>query len=309
MDWKQLLGSITTSVDEELRLRNAYLAAENRILRQQIGGRMPLTDGDRKVLAEIGQQLGKKALEEIATIAKPDTILAWYRKFVDEKGDCSPQCQSVGRPRIAKEIEDLVVWMARENRTWGYDRIAGALANLGYTISDQTVGNILKHHGSPPAPERKKTMTWREFIRIHMAVLGATDFFTSAVWSWLRLLISSFLCFLHDGHHPVHAVGVRLHQHTQGMRALLRHAFALSAPGQRWGDMRTKRSQALRWSKGVLGDMGSVFARTAQRPSPSHALGKMVFLSTLRPGQIRAGPLQRQRHDDGLLNDGDRKAA
>jgi hypothetical protein len=202
-----------------------------------------------------------------------------------------------------------VVWMARENRTWGYDRIAGALANRGYTVSDQTVGNILKHHGIPPAPERKKTMTWREFIRIHMAVLGATDFFTSAVWSWLRLLISSFLCFLHYGHHPVHAVGVRLHQPTQGMRALLRHAFALSAPGQRWGDMRTKRSQALRWSKGVLGDMGSVFVRTAQRPSPSHALGKVVFLSTLRPGQIRAGPLQRQRHDDGLLNDGDRKAA
>jgi putative transposase len=156
MDWKQLLGSITTSVDEELRRRHAYLAAENRILRQQIGGRVPLTDGDRKVLAEIGQQLGKKALEEIATIAKPDTILAWYRKFVDEKGDSSPPCQSVGRPRIAKEIEDLVVWMARENRTWGYDRIAGALANLGYTISDQTVGNILKHHGIPPAPEVRR---------------------------------------------------------------------------------------------------------------------------------------------------------
>ena len=67
MDWKQLLGSITTSVDEELRLRNAYLAAENRILRQQIGGRVPLTDGDRKVLAEIGQHLGKKALEEMSS--------------------------------------------------------------------------------------------------------------------------------------------------------------------------------------------------------------------------------------------------
>ena len=64
-----------------------------------------------------------------------------------------------------QEIEDLVVRMARENRSWGYDRIVGALANLGYTISDQTVGNILKRHGIPPAPERKKTMTWQEFIR------------------------------------------------------------------------------------------------------------------------------------------------
>ena len=68
--------------------------------------------------------------------------------------------------------------MARENRSWGYDRIVGALANLGYRISDQTVGNILKRHGIPPAPVAQETMTWKEFIRIHMAVLGATDFFT-----------------------------------------------------------------------------------------------------------------------------------
>ena len=79
MDWKKLLGSITESVDEELRLRNAYLVAENRILRQQINGRVQLTDSDRTTLAELGQQLGKKALEEIATVAKPDTILAWHR--------------------------------------------------------------------------------------------------------------------------------------------------------------------------------------------------------------------------------------
>src|SRR6266478_6435529 len=94
------------------------------------------------------------------------------------------------RPRIAKELEDLVVRMARENRSWGYDRIVGAFSNLGYRISDQTVGNILKRHGLPPALERKKTTTWREFIRPHMDMLMATDFFTSAVWSWLRLLIS-----------------------------------------------------------------------------------------------------------------------
>ena len=55
----------------------------------------------------------------------------------------------MGRPRVDKEIEDLVVRMARENRSWGYDRIQGALTHLGYTISDQTVGNILKRHRIP----------------------------------------------------------------------------------------------------------------------------------------------------------------
>jgi putative transposase len=73
--------------------------------------------------------------------------------------------------------------MARENRSWGYDRIVGALGNLGCTVSDQTVGNILKRHGMAPAPERKTTTTWKEFIRTHMDVLVATDFFTADVWT------------------------------------------------------------------------------------------------------------------------------
>src|SRR2546427_7737693 len=76
-----------------------------------------------------------------------------------------------------------LVRMAQENRSWGYDRIVGALANLGHTVSDQTVGNILKRHGIPPAPERKTTTTWKEFIRTHLDVLVATDFFTAEVWT------------------------------------------------------------------------------------------------------------------------------
>ena len=76
MDWEQLLASTTRSVDEELRLRNAYLAVENRLLRHHITGRVQLTDAERKTLAEMGQKLGKKVLEEIGTIAQPETILA-----------------------------------------------------------------------------------------------------------------------------------------------------------------------------------------------------------------------------------------
>jgi len=189
MDWKKLLESISASVNEGLRLRNAYLLAENRILRQQIDGRVPVTDSERKELAEIGAKLGKKALEEIATIVKPDTILAWNRKFSDWQVDTSESHKSVGRPCIDKEIEDLVARMARENRSWGYDRLQGALKHLGYTISDQTVGNILKRHGLSPAPERKKTLTWGEFVRFHLDVLLATDFFTSDLWSWCGLMI------------------------------------------------------------------------------------------------------------------------
>ena len=183
MDWKMLLACVTGSVDEELLLRNKYLVTENRILRKQIEGRVQLTDAERQSLAEIGKNLSKQALEEIATIVKPDTILAWHRKLVAQKFDGSTQRKSPGRPRVDKDLEDWVVKMATENRSWGYDRIAGSLADLGYTISDQTVGNILKRRGIPTAPDRKKTTTWREFIRSHLDVLWATDFFSTEVWT------------------------------------------------------------------------------------------------------------------------------
>jgi hypothetical protein len=101
---------------------------ENRILRNQVTGRMRLTDGERKALADIGQKLGKQALKEVATIVKPDTILAWHRKLVAQKFDGSSQRKTSGRPVIDQELEALIVRMAQENRSWGYDRIVGALA-------------------------------------------------------------------------------------------------------------------------------------------------------------------------------------
>jgi len=179
MDWKTLLAYITGTVDQELLLRNEYLVTENRILRDHIQGRVRLSDGERTALAVIGEKLGKQALQEVANIVKPDTILSWHRQRVAQKCDGSRQRQAPGRPKIDKDLEALVVRMAQDNRSWGYDRIVGALANLGYPISDQTVGNMLKRHGISPAPERKTTTTWKAFIRTHMDVLVATDFFTA----------------------------------------------------------------------------------------------------------------------------------
>ena len=193
MSWQKLLESVSGSLNEHLRLRNDYLMAENRILRHQMTGRVQLTDNERQELAELGAKLGKQALQEIATLAKPDTILAWNRKFADQQPTPSQPPKGVGRPRVDHEIEAVVIRMARENRSWGYDRIQGALKNLGYRISDQTVGNILKRHSISPAPERTKTVTWREFVRIHMDVLRATEFLTGEVWSWCGLGISLFL--------------------------------------------------------------------------------------------------------------------
>jgi hypothetical protein len=90
-------------------------------------------------------------------------------------------------------VESLVVRFARENSDWGYDRIVGALANLGHQISDQTVGNILRRNNLAPAPKQSRTTTWKEFIRRHMDVLAGTDFFTVEVLTW-RGLVTTMFC-------------------------------------------------------------------------------------------------------------------
>jgi Homeodomain-like domain len=296
MDWKKLLESITASVDEELRLRNAYLQAENRMLRQQIHGRMQLMDGDRKALAALGQQLGKKALEEIATIAKPDTILAWHRTLADQKVDTSKPHTRAGRPRIGKEIEDLVVRMAQENRSWGYDRIVGALANLGYRISDQTVGNILKRHGVPPAPVRKTATTWKEFIRIHMAMLGATDFFTSGGWHRCALGISSLCCFLFGGFHHVHAGDMTLHYHRRWMLTSLLRFLATHTSLEGWiCVIRTgPLSQLIRCDQGVQRSLLFVSMIDDNQASQSQGMGKVMRMPWVHTRRVRDGPLRRR---------------
>src|ERR1700694_4975833 len=113
--WVRLLAYVTGTVNQELLLQNEYLATENRILKAKAPSRLRLSDPERATLAEIGKRLGRKALEEVASLHNPDTILAWYRKLVAQKFDGSKNRQYPGRPRIKPEVEALVVRMAREN--------------------------------------------------------------------------------------------------------------------------------------------------------------------------------------------------
>jgi putative transposase len=258
MDWKPLLAYITGSVDEELLLRNEYLVTENRLRRQHISGRVRLSDGERKTLAAIGKQLGEQALEEIATIVTPDTILAWHRKLVAQQCDGAAQRQAPGRPPIAAELEALVVRMAQEHRAWGYARIAGALKHLGYTISAQSVGNIRKRHGLPPAPERQKTTTWKQFMRTPMDVLVATDCFTTEVWTACGLVTYENLFFLHLASRKVHVAGMTPHPDQRWMAQIARNVtradWGFLAPSQYLiHDRDGKYCPAFQW---ILDDAG-----------------------------------------------------
>jgi putative transposase len=219
-----MLAYITGLVDQELLLRTEYLAAENRILRAQLKGRLQLSDAERATLGEIGHRLGRQELAEVANAALPDTILGWYRKVVARKFDGSQaRRRGAGRPRTASELERLIVKMARENPGWGYDRIVGALANLGHELSDQTVGNILKRHGVPTAPERKRTTSWADFIRAHTSVLAGTDFFSVAVLTLRGLVTYYVLFFIRLESRRVEIAGVTRHPAEGWMKQIARN--------------------------------------------------------------------------------------
>ena len=144
-------------------------------------------------------------------MAKPDTILAWFRKLIAHKFDGSKHRRYPGRPRIEPKLEALILQMARANSGWGYDRIVGALANLGYDVSDETVGNVLKRHGVPSAPKRSQTTTWKEFIQSHLAVLAGIDFFTVEVLTWRGLVTYYILFFIHLESRRVSLAGITRH--------------------------------------------------------------------------------------------------
>jgi putative transposase len=113
--------------------------------------------------------------------------------------------------------------MASENRDWGYDRIAGALANLGYEISDQTVGNVLRRHGLPPAPERKHTTTWATFVRTHLALLAGSDFFTAEVLTLRGLVTYYVLFFIHLESRRIYVAGITAHPNERWIKQIARN--------------------------------------------------------------------------------------
>lgn len=185
-----------------------YHREENRVLREQLGGRrMRLNDDQRRRLAVKAKGLGRKILAEVATIVTPETLLAWHRRLIAQKYD-GTRNRRPGRPRTAGEIEALVFRMAEENREWGYRRIQGALSNLGHEIARSTIAKILERHGIKPAPERGRKTTWKEFLTRHWELIVAADFFTIEVWTRRGLQRFIVLFFIELSTRKVEIAGI-----------------------------------------------------------------------------------------------------
>lgn len=186
-----------------------YLQEEVRVLRELQGEkRLRLSDDQRRRLAQKAKRLGLSRLKEIAVIVSPQTLLAWHRKLIAGKYDSSGVRRRVGRPPTAEHLRVLILQMADQNRSWGYTRIQGALANLGHVVGRGTIAGILKGVGVEPAPERGKGTSWAEFLRVHWEVLGAADFFTAELWSWGRLTRYHVFFVIRLATRRVHVAGI-----------------------------------------------------------------------------------------------------
>jgi putative transposase len=210
--WHVFLLGLSSLVNRHQQHTIEYLITENQVLKEKLGKkRILLNDDQRRRLAVKGKILGRKLLLEIVTIVTPDTILRWHRQLVAEKWNYTDRrTGKPGRPPVSEEVKQLVLRMARENPSWGYNRIQGALSNLGYEISDRTVGNILSANGIEPAPERKRQTTWKTFLKAHWEVLGAIDFTTIEVWTKGGLVTYYLLFVMEIATRRVHFAGCSL---------------------------------------------------------------------------------------------------
>jgi putative transposase len=160
----------------------AYLQEEIRVLKEQLSKKPRFNDDQRRRLAIKGKHIGRTALNQFASLVTPNTLLAWHRRLIAQKYDSS-RTRKPGRPPTAAQLKELILKLARENRSWGYTPIQGALANLHHEVGRSTIAKVMKTAGLEPSPQRRMGLTWKEFLKTHWQVLAATDFFTVELWT------------------------------------------------------------------------------------------------------------------------------
>ncbi len=244
--WQLLLVALAGWVNRHQLEVIEYLREENRVLKEQLRGRrLRLTDDQRCRLASRGHALGRSMLQRVATLVTPDTILRWHRRLIARKWTAAAR-RSVGRPGVLTEIRELTVRMARDNPTWGYRRIQGALRNLGHRVARSTIATILRDQGISPVPGRP--LSWRTFLAAHWGAIAAADFFTTEVWT-TRGLITYYTLFVIDlasrrvqlvgsTPHPDEAFMVQIARTLThaGDGALLGHRFLICDRDTKWSE-------------------------------------------------------------------------
>jgi hypothetical protein len=201
---RALILSVAGWVHREQQRTVEYLVEENRVLKEQLGGRrLRLTNDQRRRFAAKGKLLGRRLLGRVATIVTPDTIMRWHRQLIAAKW--TYRSRATGRAGVMRQISSLVVRFAKENPTWGYSRIQGAIGDLGHQVGRTTVARILRKEGIKPAPDRPSS--WSAFIKATWGECAAADFFTTEVWTARGLTTFHALFVLDPATRRVHITG------------------------------------------------------------------------------------------------------
>jgi putative transposase len=196
MAWLGLLARSAQSKNAEILV----LRHEVAVLRRQVN-RPRLSWADRAVLAALTGLLSRAC--RLHRIVTPATILRWHRDLVKRRWT-QPRDHRTGGRRTPPELRRLVLRLAAENSSWGYRRIHGELAGLGYQIAASTVWSILKRAGIDPAP-RREGPSWRQFLRGQARGILATDFFCVDTLLLQRLYV---LFVVEHATRRIHLLGV-----------------------------------------------------------------------------------------------------
>jgi len=191
---RTLLLTVSGLVNRHQQQVIDYLVEENRVLKEHLKGHaLRLNDGQRRRLAAKAKLLGRNALNQVATIVTPDTLMRWHHRLIALKW--TYKAKRVGRPGLMKAVKALIVRMALGNPSWGYCRIKGELKGIGHDVARSTIAKVLKENGIKPAPDRPSS--WRSFIQAHWGQIAGMDFFTTEVWT-PRGLVTYYVLFVID---------------------------------------------------------------------------------------------------------------
>jgi len=191
------LAALRFRSEEFKELEIVVLRHELAVLRRQLA-RPELSPPDRVFLAAASRLLPRTSWRSF--VVTPTTLLRWHRRLVARRWTYP---RRLGRPPLGGETRELVLRLARENPRWGYQRIAGELRGLGFTVSASMVRNLLRQAGLGPAGERVG-LSWRDFLRVQAQSMLAVDFFTVETISLRRLYV---LFYIELGSRRVHLAG------------------------------------------------------------------------------------------------------
>ena len=290
LGWLVLRARSDTSKEIEILVLRHQLA-----VLQRRTGRPKLSWTDRALIAALTRLL--PAPRRLGLLVTPATILRWHRQLVTQHWTTTPS--PPGRPAIPAGLRALVLRLATENPGWGYRRIHGELAGIGYQIGASTVWTILHNAGIDPSP-RRAGPSWTEFLRAQAHAILACDLFHVETITLHRLY--AFFVIEHATRR-VHILGVTSHPTgawvTQQARNLL---MDLGDAGRRFRFL--LRDRDAKFTAGFDAVFAAVDVRIIQTPVRAPRANAIAerFVGSVRRELLDRILIINQRHAVAVLH-------